>query len=62
MRTLQIFINGQFYKEIQIEARPDGSYNPAIVLDMLNKDRANGLLDSFGVVNGAYSIRMQLFH
>jgi len=58
-RTLQVFINDQFYKDVVVEVDENNSYDVGFVLSILNADKEAGLLDQFGA--GPQSIKIQLF-
>lgn len=59
MRTMEIYINDQFYKTIEVQDDLYGRYNPIDIITILNEDREKGLLDQFNV-NENFSIKIQL--
>lgn len=59
MRTMEIYINDQFYKTIEVQDDLYGRYNPIEIITMLNEDREKGLLDQFNI-NENFSIKIQL--
>lgn len=59
MRILEIYINDQFYKTIEVQDDIYGRYNPIEIITMLNEDREKGLLDQFNI-NENFSIKIQL--
>lgn len=59
MRTLEVYINDQFYKTFDVQDDQFGRYNPIDIITILNEDREKGLLDQFNV-NENFSIKIQL--
>ena len=58
LRTLQIFINDQYYKDLTITVANDGSYSLGPLMALLNQEQSAGLFEPFG--SAPYSIRVQL--
>jgi len=60
-RTLRIFINNQFYKEMVVETvEGTASYNPTPVIQQIIADRDAGLLDQFNLTPGTLPLRIEL--
>jgi len=59
-RTLQIFINDLFYKEITVEADAQGSYSLGPIFAMINQEREDGLLADFIQPSDQLAIRLQM--
>ena len=59
-RTLKIFINDLFYKDITVEADNKGDYEVGPIFSMLGKEKDEGRLIAFIPPSGQFSIRMQL--
>lgn len=58
-RTLQIFINDLFYKEVKVETDPQGDYAIGPIFSMINKEKEEGKLVDFIPPSGQISIRVQ---
>ena len=58
-RTLQIFINNLFYKEITVAADDKGNYNLIEVFAIIDKDKNEGLLADLIPPNGQMSVRVK---
>jgi hypothetical protein len=60
-RTLRVFINNQFYKEIVVETiEGTMSYNPSPIIEQIIADRDAGLLDQFNLTPGSLPLRIEL--
>ncbi len=60
-RTLRVFINNQFYKEIVVETiEGTTSYNPSPIIEQIIADRDAGLLNQFNLTPGTLPIRIEL--
>ena len=57
-RTLQIFVNDQFYKDLVVEVDNTNSYDVGFVLAIINADKEAGLLTPYG--NEPYGILVKL--
>jgi hypothetical protein len=58
-RTLQIFINNLFYKEIKVDTDADGDYAIGPIFSMINKERDEGKLTGFIPPSGQLAIRVK---
>jgi hypothetical protein len=58
-KTLQIFINNLFYKEIKVETDPQGNYAIGPIFSMINKEKEEGRLVDFITPSGQLSVRVQ---
>jgi hypothetical protein len=58
-RTLQIFINDLFYKEITVDTDADGDYAIGPIFSMINKEKDEGKLTEFIPPSGQLSIRVK---
>jgi hypothetical protein len=58
-RTLQIFINDLFYKEIKVETDPQGDYAIGPIFSMVNKEKDEGKLTEFIPPSGQLAIRVK---
>lgn len=58
-RTLQIFINDLFYKELTVDTDPAGDYAIGPIFYMINKERDEGKLTDFIPPSGQMSIRVK---
>jgi len=58
-RTLQIFINNLFYKEIKVDTDADGEYTIGPIFYMINKERDEGKLTAFIPPSGQLAIRVK---
>ncbi len=58
-RTLQIFINDLFYKEITVDTDANGDYAIGPIFYMINQERDEGKLTEFIPPSGQLSIRVQ---
>jgi hypothetical protein len=58
-RTLQIFINNLFYKEIKVDTDADGEYAIGPIFYMINKERDEGKLTAFIPPSGQLAIRVK---
>ena len=58
LRTIQIFINDQYYKDMTITVNDDGAYSLGSIMSLLNQDKEAGLFEPFG--SAPHSIRVQL--
>lgn len=60
-RTLRIYIENQFYKEVTVDANETGGYSVSPVLELITADRQAGLLDSIpGYSPDHLSLRIEL--
>lgn len=58
-RTLQIFINDRFYKEITVDTDPTGEYSIGSIFSMINAEKDEGRLTDFIPPSGQLSIRVK---
>jgi len=58
-RTLQIFLNDLFYKEIIVDTDYQGDYAIGPIFYMVNKERDEGKLAEFIPPSGQLSIRVK---
>jgi len=58
-RTLQIFINDLFYKEIKVETDDQGDYAIGPIFSMIDKEKEEGKLSDFIPPSGQISIRVK---
>ena len=58
-RTLQIFINNLFYKEIKVETDPQGDYAIGPIFSMIDKEKNEGKLGDFIPPSGQISIQVK---
>jgi hypothetical protein len=58
-RTLQIFINNLFYKEITVETDPQGDYSIGPIFSMIDKEKNEGKLSDFISPSGQISIQVK---
>ncbi len=58
-RTLQIFLNDLFYKEIKVETDDHGDYAIGPIFSMIDKEKNEGKLVDFIPPNGQLSIRVK---
>jgi hypothetical protein len=58
-RTLQIFINDLFYKEIKVDTDADGDYAIGPIFSMINKEKDQGRLTEYIPPSGQLAIRVK---
>ena len=58
-RTLQIFINDLFYKEITVDTDAQGDYAIGPIFSMIDKEKNEGKLTEFISPSGQVSIRVK---
>ena len=58
-RTLQIFINDLFYKEIRVDTDAQGDYAIGPIFSMIDKEKLEGKLTEFISPSGQLSIRVK---
>jgi hypothetical protein len=58
-RTLQIFINDLFYKEIRVDTDAQGDYAIGPIFSMIDKEKLEGKLTEFIPPSGQLSIRVK---
>ena len=60
-RTLQIFINDLFYKEIKVETDANGDYAIGPIFAMIDKEKNEGKLTAYIPPSGQLAIRVKYY-